>query len=417
MDPLRTAYGVLLTIGLGALAGCTSSQVLVPHRIPLVAAPQTAGQATQEEQLIDVAIVVFDPGVPEGDIGKEQLEKLLEDGVFVHVRRAEAVQMAVLLRDTLQRSGQWGAVWIAPEESLAADVNVTARILQSDGYIVRVEATAVDSSGTTWIDKRYELETAAAAYRRERHGGLDPYQDLFNAIANDLAAARARLSAERIDEIKTIAALRYAAALSPEAFGGYVAARRDGAYVPVRLPALDDPLFERTLSVRQRERLFLDTLDRHYENLVVAAQPSYDSWREGAREESITIRELTRGARLRTGLGIVAMLGSMMYGGGDLAFLRNGMLSVGAELLSMGAATVREKDLHAAALEELSASFDDEIAPLTVDIAGVQHRLTGTAELQYAELRELLRLLFAEETGLELAAPAVAPPEGPGGSD
>ncbi|HEY8519172.1 MAG TPA: hypothetical protein VIN61_03755 [Gammaproteobacteria bacterium] len=401
----------MLTIGLGVLAGCTSSQVLVPHRIPLATAPDEAGEAADEEQLVDVAIVVFDPGVPDGDVPKERLEELLADGVFVHVRRAEAIQMAVQLRDTLQRSGHWGAVWIAPQESRAADLVVTAKILQSDGYVVRVDAKAVDAAGTTWIDDRYELETAAAAYRRERHGGLDPYQDLFNAIANDLAAARAKLSAVRIGEIKTVAALRYAAELAPEAFGGYVAARRGGVYEPVRLPAVDDPLFARTLDVRQRERLFLDTLDRHYENLVVEAQPSYDSWREGAREESITIRELTRGARLRTGLGIVAMLGSMMYGGSDLAILRNGMMSVGAELLNMGASTVRERELHSAALEELSESFDDEIAPLTVELAGVQHRLTGTAEVQYAELRELLRLMFNEATGIEPADPAVEPAE------
>ena len=32
--------------------------------------------------------------------------------------------MSVLLRDTLQKTGGWGSVWIAPEEASAADVTV-----------------------------------------------------------------------------------------------------------------------------------------------------------------------------------------------------------------------------------------------------------------------------------------------------
>src|SRR5690606_9303446 len=61
---------------------------------------------------------------------------------------------------------------------------------------------------------------------------------------------------------------------------------------------------------------------------------------------------------------------------------------------------LRARELHSGVLEELSASFDSEIEPLVVEIAGVQHRLTGTAALQHAELRALLRRLYREEAGL-----------------
>ena len=80
--------------------------------------------------------------------------------------------------------------------------------------------------------------------------------------------------------------MRYAADVSPEAFNGYVAAD-DGRYVLNRLPAAGDPMFDRTQRVRQRERLFLDTLDQHYAQFSAEAMPSYDSWREYAREEAI----------------------------------------------------------------------------------------------------------------------------------
>ncbi|HEY8519641.1 MAG TPA: hypothetical protein VIN61_06150 [Gammaproteobacteria bacterium] len=395
MSTLRSARGALATGTMCVLLGCASSQVLVAHRVPLVA----ADEAVDEDRLLDVAVVVFDPGVPPGEIHRDDLEKLREDGVFVHVRRVESIQMAAALRDTLASSGHWGSVWITPQSSLAADVNVVAKILESDGYVVRVEAEVVDAAGRVWIGERYELETAAAAYRRERHSGLDPYQDLFTSIANDMAAALGKLSPAEIGQLKAVGALRYAAEFSPEAFGSYVVREKDGDYRPVRLPALDDPVFEGALNVRRREGLFFDTLDLHYERLVADAQPSYDSWREIGREESITIRELTRGARVRTGLGIVAMLGSLLYGGGNSAFVQNGMVAVGGELLGMREETLRGRELHAAALAEVSQSYDDEVAPMVVDIAGVEHRLTGTAAVQYAELRELLRQQLLDETG------------------
>jgi hypothetical protein len=59
----------------------------------------------------------------------------------------------------------------------------------------------------------------------------------------------------------------------------------------------------------------------------------------------------------------------------------------------------QEKKLHSDTLEELSASFDDEIKPMIVEVQGTAHRLTGTAEIQYQEWRELLRQIFISEGG------------------
>ena len=394
-------WGSLVVLTAGAASGCTTSEVLVAHAIDLVPAEQTI----PEEELLDVGIRVFDPGVPEGEVDKDVLEELLEEGTFVHIRRTESMYMAVELRDTLQESGHWGAVWVTPEASTAADVNVTAKILHSDGDIVRLQVSAVDATGRTWIDEPYELETAAGAYNRQRYPGLDPYQDLFNSIANDLAAVRASLSAQQAREVRTVAGLRYASELSPLAFDGYVAANRNGIYAPVRLPAAGDPMFSRTQLVRQRERLFFETLNQHYEKFSADAAPSYDSWREYAREESIAIRELTRTARWRTGIGIATIVASILYGSDadndsfSNRIIRDSMMYVGVDMLQSSAVRRQEKRLHTATLEELSTSFEDDVQPLVVEIAGVQHRLTGTADVQYAEWRNLLQQLFIDETG------------------
>src|SRR5690606_3776593 len=195
---------------------------------------------------------------------------LYEDGVYVHIRRAESIYMATQLRATLQRAGYWGTVWTTPDASVAADLDVTTRIEQSDGHIVRVHVTARDATGREWLNRPYEHEFPSAVYgNRQRHPDLDPYQDLFNSIANDLAAVHRQLSADEARRIREVSALRYAAELSPDAFGEYVVADRDGTYRVDRLPALDDPMFDRTQRVRQRERIFLETLNQRYEGFSV----------------------------------------------------------------------------------------------------------------------------------------------------
>jgi len=390
----------ILVLSAGLVAGCGSSQVIVAHSVELV--PETV--TVPEEELLDVSVVVFDSGVPEGEIEKELLEELIRDGTFVHIRRTEARYMAVHLRDTLQKSGHWGAVWVTPEDSSAADINVTAEIVQSDGDRLRLEVVASDATGKVWIDDEYRMETAAGAYNRQRYPELDPYQDVFNSIANDLAEAKADLSSAEARNIRTVSQIRFAGELSPEAFSDYVEQDRNGVYELRRLPAANDPQFERTLLVREREYLFIETLNEHYLDFYQDSRDSYDGWREFAREESIAIRELQRSSRWRTGLGIAGIVASVLYGAnsdGDFSdrILRDAMMYMGMDMIRTGAVRRQEKQLHTASLEELSASFEDEVKPMVVEIEGTQHRFTGTAEVQYEEWRELLRQLYLSETG------------------
>jgi hypothetical protein len=392
----------LLLIGSWWLAACSSSEVVVAHSVPL----STANDAVAEEELLDVGIVLFDSGVPEGEVPREVLEELIREGTFVHIRRSESVYMSVLLRSTLQKTGNWGSVWISPRPTTAADVNVAGKILHSDGDQLRLVVTATDSTGRVWLDEEtYEMETAAGAFNRQRYPDLDPYQDAFNAIANDLAAAQQELTAKERRDLRTLTAVRYAADVSPDAFSGYVVAdEKKGNYTLNRLPAVGDPMFDRTQRVRQRERLFLDTLDQHYAQFSTEAMEPYDSWREYTREEAIAVREITKSARWRTGLGIAAIVASIAYGSNsDGQFsdrmLRDALMYVGVDMIRASQVRKQEKRLHTETLEELAQDFDDGIKPMVVEIQGTQHRLTGTADAQYDEWRQLLRQIFVNESG------------------
>ena len=391
----------ILILGTAILGGCNSSEIRVAHSVALVPATETI----PEEQLLDVAVALFDPGVPDGEIDKDVLEELLSEGTFVHIRRTEARYMTVHLRDTLQKSGHWGSVWVTPDESLVADLQISAEILHSDGDRVHLEVYAVDAAGNVWLEDDYEMSTAAGAYNRQRYPDQDPYQDVFDAIANDLAEVQADLSAREAENLRAISALRFAGDISPEAYGDYLEADRNGTYSLNRLPAEDDPQFERTQRVREREYLFIETLNEHYEGFYQSADESYNGWREFAREESIAIRELQRSSRWRTTLGIATVVASVLYGAnGDGDFtsrmLRDAMMYTGMDLIKTATVRREEKRLHTESLEELSVSFDEEVKPMVVDIQGTQYRLTGTADAQYAEWRDLLLELYSAETGL-----------------
>ncbi|HEY5622545.1 MAG TPA: hypothetical protein VIV14_02215 [Gammaproteobacteria bacterium] len=390
----------ILFLAVFALTGCTTSEVRVAHTVGLV----PAMEIIPEEQLLDVSVVLFDPGVPEGEIDKDVLEELLREGTFVHIRRSESRYMAVHLRDTLQKSGHWGTVWVTPEPSLASDIEIAGEILHSDGDRFHLAVMAVDASGRVWIDKDYEMATAAGAYNRQRYPNFDPYQDVFNQIANDLAEARAGLSARETENLRAIGQLRFAGGISPEAFGEYLAVDRRGEYSLNRLPADGDPQFERTLRVREREHLFIETLNQHYEEFYQNSEDSYNGWREFAREEAIAIRELQRSSRWRTTLGIATVVASVVYGSqsdGDFSsrMLRDAMMYTGMDLIRTAAVRRDEKRLHTEAMEELSQSFDDEVKPMVIEIEGTQHRLTGTADAQYEEWKSLLLDLYSAETG------------------
>ncbi len=74
-----------------------------------------------------------------------------------------------------------------------------------------------------------------------------------------------------------------------------------------------------------------------------------------------------------------------------------------------------EAKIHVAAMHELAASFDVEVAPMLVDVEGETLRLQGSAESQYQEWSQLLTEIFNAETGLPGdtdAAPASSPAAG-----
>jgi hypothetical protein len=159
--------------------------------------------------------------------------------------------------------------------------------------------------------------------------------------------------------------------------------------------------------------MFIDTLNEYYAGFYAKMDDPYDSWRAYSYEEQVAMEKLQRAARLEKILGAAAIIGgifSSTRGGGGRAVGEAAVFG-GMVAITDGMQKSEEAKMHVEALRELAGSLDSEIAPLLIDVEGEVLRLTGSVETQYATWRQLLRKIFAEETGLPVDPNAATEPE------
>ena len=348
-----------------------------------------------EEARLDVGLLIFDPGLPPE--GEE-----LPEGLHPGIRSAEAHYLPCLLRQTLQRTRQWGDVFLGYRESGAVDVIARATIVASDGERLILDVHVVDATQRVWIDERYYTDTDEMYYAE---GEEDPYQRMFNTIANDLVRARDRLTLQEMVEVRRVAELLFAADFSPEGFSDYVEPGPNGELQLVRLPASDDPMFDRVMQARSRELMFMDSLNGHYEGLCGDLTASYLQWRDASRAETVLYRE-ARNKKIVAYTAIPLTIAFVVVAAAATQDpnLANAILIAGtagvAKLYSKAQEYGAEAELHGGTLEEMNASFDLEAAPMVVETEGKTHRLEGSVDEQYEEWRRLLRELYEAESDM-----------------
>jgi len=385
------ALPALLTAG-----GCTVSDVVEPERTQLAVAKRDVA----EELLLDVGIINFDAGVPE----ENDPEK---SGVYEEIRRAEARYLPYHLKNTLQGTGFWGAVRVIPSRYVFTDVTLTGEIERSDGEYVELVVRVEDSTGREWFERDYEMQTGLRSYDQGRDRRQDPYQKVFNDIANDMREFAKTLPPDEVERIREISEMRFFADMAPAAYGDYIETDEDGMTSLVRLPAENDPMVDRLRQIRERDRLVIDTLNEHYANFYYGVALPYEGWRKKARENAVNVRQVKRSSTMRALLGVVVVAGALsMDTDSSSRSTRNAKRVTQAVAFDRGLETIfsawrlrQSADMYRNDIRELSESFIAEAAPLTVRIEGETRRLTGTAEAQYESWRKLLRDIYRLETG------------------
>jgi len=380
------------------LAGC--STIGGRQNVEETEVLQKASRELAEEQLLDVSIELFDPGeLPTGENESR--------GLSMEIREAEARYMPVHLRGVMEKTGYWGAVRVVPNETEGVEVLVRGTIKASDGEVLALEIRALDASGRQWFTRTYQGSADATGYNKVV-AYTDSFEPVYHAIANDLAQFRDRLTDRDRITIRRIAEMRFAVDMVPDAFAGYLNKDDRGFYTLVRLPAEDDPSYQRVLVVRDRDFLLVDTLNGHYDNFYRDMGISYEEWRKARSIEAEALREARKKANVRKAVGVAAILGAIaieVMGGQNTraatGTARDVMVLGGIYSIKRGIDLNAQTTIHKEAIEELGVSFSSEAQPLVVEVEGEVHELTGSAEAQYAQWRDLMRKIYASETGLE----------------
>ena len=279
-------------------------------------------------------------------------------------------------------------------------LHVTGKLLISDGEKLRLSIRVVDATGKIWINKTYQDTASKFSYEVIKE---DPFQDLYNEIANDILLVRQKSSADRISEIKMVADLRFALYLAPDAFEGYISEDKT-RLIPMQLPAEDDTMMRRLEKIKEREYIFVDTMDEYYGRFYTNMRESYDEWRLATYEEAILLRRLQKQSRNRL-IGGAALVAAGIYAGSESStyaetLASSGVVSGGVAAIRSGLNRRKDAEIHAQSLRELGQSLASEIRPSVLKIEGETIELEGSAAAQYEEWRNILSAIYIEETGL-----------------
>ncbi len=391
----------LFTLSLAILLSACVSQTIKSTSVPGV---KTASTQVSEELLLDVSIAVFDPGLEDYDEGQQ---------VYPEVRKAEARYMPGLLSEAMQDSGAWGAVRVVPSSEQVTDLLVEGEILYSDGEKLQLKITATDSRGYVWLEKKYTGKSSRYAYKVTTRSTHDPFQAVYNTIANDLLESLEELRPKDRENVRLVTELLFARSFSPDAFDGYLEQDRKGRYMVMRLPAENDPMLERVQAIRERDRVFVDTLQEYYINFDEQMSNPYQEWRRLSYEESVALQELKAESTRRLIAGTVAILAGIAgASSGDSSMTRTaGQVAIvgGGFLLKSGLEKRNEAQIHVEALEELGMSLEAEITPQVIELEDRTVMLSGNVEDQYAQWREVLADIYRTEIGeLELPEDSAA---------
>jgi hypothetical protein len=400
------AFAVLLCL----LSGCMVNETRPIERIGAVKATAEVPEA----QLLDVGVLVFDANVPETPEDQEKQR------VYPEVRKAESRYIPMIIRDTLEGTGHWGQVRVLPDGDEGMDVTIAGRILESDGRELKLAVKVSDSSGRLWFEKVYEATADTRAYKDTVSRPRDPFENVYNTLANDLLAARAALTDAQRAQLRNISDLRFAADVAPYAFGSYLSKDRKGQYTVARLPAEGDPVYQRMERIRERDYAFVDTLNEHYANFSETMSDAYTNWRRYSYESLEAESEAKRQALTRQLLGAAAIIGGVVAGTNSSSSAASAASTAavlgGVYAFKSGLDKRAEIKMHSDSLKQLGDSFQAEISPLVVDVEGRTLQLKGSAEEQFVEWRRLMRELYENETGLPASSGAQAAPAAQGGN-
>ena len=354
----------------------------------------TPSRTVPESTLLDIGILSLNAGLELTDE---------EDTVFPEIRFAEAIYFSNQLAKILEKSGGWGAVRVVPNKDIIVDLTVTGTILQSDGETLDLDIAVIDSHGKRWFAKRYKQIVGKYAYDRRLKSLGDPFQNLFIRIANDMLAYKENLSDRQAQQLRQLSELRFAKLFSPQAFDAYVGEKRDGTLTIERLPAANDSILLRVLKIRQRDYLYIDSMQDYYDAFSQQMHLPYQDFRRSSYDSVVRARQLKKQGNRRIMVGISAVLASI-YGRSQATSTAINDASIataaaGGYAIKSGLEKKQQAASYNEAVAEMGVSLEAEIAPQIIKLEDQTITLTGSVQTQYQQWQALLQKIYRQERG------------------
>ena len=382
------------------LASCASTSNIGPQYQSN--SSNSAKSVPENIEPFDVAISLFDPGISNQD-------SYGEDGIWPELRRSEAMYMAVQLRDVLAKTQRYGAVRVTPDNYSSADLYITAKIIKSNGEDVALQVKVSDSTGKTWVSKKYSHRVKPIAFNNPRNKDsngklkIDPYKDIYLKISSDIIKYMKRnIKPEKADTINTVTEIRYAQNYSPAAFSD-ILSKRNNLYKLNGKPDKDDPMMKRVQSIKYRDQMFIDNMQTHYDGFSSNMTSSYKVWQEQSFAESKAAREAASAAFWQGVAGAVIVAATVAAAGDcDSAACARNTGAVGGAVagafFNESFQNSKEAKVHRDALNEIASSLDSTLSPSVIEMEDRTVTLTGTITEQSNQWRAVLLEIFQAET-------------------
>jgi hypothetical protein len=395
-----TACKTLDTIG-----GANTPQVGPSVGPPVVQEVAKRPTLNNSNIFLDVVIPVFDPGLPLDDRGDVDYKRVQNDGIWPQLRRAEANRFAVETKRAIENLRAFGAVSVVPSATASGDVYVLGKIEESDSETIKLNIEVVDSKGKSWGKEQFSHQVSPGFFRDKTNQGKDPYEPIFNHIADYVYRLLQNKSEDEKQTIKTITDLRYAQLYSPEVFQQHLKLnktwRGNYEYELVSLPSENDAMMKRIRPLRVQDQLFIDRLQTQYEGFNAKSDVSYRTWQKETLPEVVALNKARAERNTKVGIGIgLATLAILLDKNSNST---SGSIGTAVGLLASGyfisGALDKSAELkvHKQSLDEMGESLDIEISPQLMSHNEQTVELTGTANEQYTQWKNHLKAIYELE--------------------
>lgn len=327
-----------------------------------------------EQELLDVTILPF--------ASRYARTREPDDGLAAY-RWAEGFYAAQTTVLTLQQTAGFGAVRVDFKAQPGSELIVSGRMVNSDPRRLIVSVSVDDATGGHWYSQQYLQELSQEDYLAAEASGAEPFQNLYNNIANDLLTYRQSLSAEKIRSIRLTAAMRFAREFSPEAFSEYLQQKPGGSLRVNRLPPENDPVFQQMRPITQYHEQFLQAQQAQVEQFYAGIAEPYFNLRKNFWDISSYLAD-------NLAEYILASVGPIPDNREqERRFLRK---------------------LENDARVQNARQFSIDLQPLVITLGNRVITLNGNVEDQYEEWRGILKQLYLLDRGLA-ESPFPAPEE------